>query len=38
VEWRANGKRKVELTYWEPQVYTSVPPEMKTISGERSWG
>ena len=33
-----NGRRKVELTYWEPRVYTNVPPEMRTISGERNWG
>lgn len=33
-----NGTRKVELTYWEPQVYTNVPPETRTIYGARSWG
>ena len=33
-----SGKRWVELTYWEPQVYTNVAPEMRTISGERTWG
>jgi hypothetical protein len=32
-----HGKRKVELSYWEPQVYTNQPPEMRTIAGERSW-
>jgi hypothetical protein len=31
-------KRKVELTYWEPKVYTNQPPKMRTISGERAWG
>jgi hypothetical protein len=33
-----NGKRKVELSYWEPEVYTNVPPEMRTITGECRWG
>jgi len=33
-----NGKRQVELTYWEPQVYDNQPPVMRTVSGERTWG
>lgn len=32
-----DGKRKVELTYWEPRVDTNVAPEIRTISGERAW-
>lgn len=33
-----NGRRKVELTYLEPKVYTNALAAMRTISGARTWG
>lgn len=33
-----SAKRKVELSYWEPQVYANAPAQLRSISGERGWG
>jgi len=32
-----NGTRQVALTYWEPQVYSNVAPQLRSVSGERRW-
>lgn len=32
-----DGTRQVALTYWEPQVYSNVAPQLRSVSGERRW-
>jgi hypothetical protein len=34
---RRDGKRRVEMSYWEPKVYANHAPQLRPVAGERTW-